>query len=73
MVQQGFLPGVGVVDIKHVIGEVLVNVKLIEVSQEIYYFTFVFIIRHKVLHKFLKITPKLWKTARVYKACHWWS
>jgi len=46
MVEQGFLPRVGVIDIKHIIGEVLVSVKRIELSQEIYYFKFVFIIQH---------------------------
>jgi hypothetical protein len=71
MVEQSFLPRVGVINIEHVISKVFITVEGIEVSQEIYYFTFVFIIRHKVLHKFLKITPKLWKTARVYNTSHW--
>ena len=46
MVEQGFLPGVGVINIEHVISKVFITVEGIEVSQEIYYFAFVFIIRH---------------------------
>jgi hypothetical protein len=48
MVEQSLLSGICVVDIEHILGEVFVflTVKGIEVGQEIYYFTFVFIIQH---------------------------
>jgi hypothetical protein len=71
MVEQGFLPGVGVINIEHVISKIFITVKGIEVSQEIYYFTFVFIIQHKVFHKFLEVPPKLLNPARVYYTSHW--
>jgi hypothetical protein len=70
MVEESLLPRIGMIDVKHEVGEVLLTVKGIEVSQEIYYVTFVFIIRNQVLHKFLEIVPKLWESARVYVTRH---
>ena len=58
MVQEGLLPRVSMIDVKHVICEILFIVKRVEMSQEIYYFTFILIILHQILHQVLEIIPK---------------